>query len=516
MFRTTLKFLAGLAICAGTASFAQDSDEDALDTEIADEDLLDTDELSSLVAPVALYPDTLLVQVLVAATSPLDVVKANRLVEGNADADPQELEALIADEDWDESVGVLAEAFPDVLSDMAEHLEWTEAMGTAMLAQSDDVMAAVQELRKDAVQTGALESGEEQQVEVTETQDVVIQPTDPQVVYVPQYEAQQVFPATYGYADTNYGVGDALMTGAVAFGTYALIDEIFDDDDDWNDYWGCRNCGGWGGGPIIHDPDIDLDVDGNVNIGNRVNIDKDTKKKLKQEWKADERKRKDARKKIKNRKNADGKSKLHTEKHKSRGDKVRENISKSGNRDLAAAVDRPNRDGNRNNRPNADRPNRGDTADRNRPGNNRPNANRPDRDRPETRPAQRPKPKVDRAASNRPKTGASNSIKRKSKNGDKAKVHRAGSSKAHANRPATQKAAAKPAVKKPAAQKPAVRKAAAKPAQVRRPAAKPAVRKPTVKRQASRPAMHKTSHGHVSRASSSRGHKSRGGKKRRR
>jgi hypothetical protein len=88
---------------------------------------------------------------------------------------------------------------------------------------------------------------------------VVITPTDPQVLYVPQYQP----------ADIWGGVGEAVAVGAMAFGTAAVIDAIFDDDDDWDDYWGCRDCGGWNGRPIIRDPDIDIDVDGDVNLGGR-------------------------------------------------------------------------------------------------------------------------------------------------------------------------------------------------------------------------------------------------------
>ncbi|MFD0979319.1 DUF3300 domain-containing protein [Tropicimonas aquimaris] len=242
--------------------------------------LLTDAELQTLVAPVALYPDTLLIQVLVASTYPLDVAKAQILLEKNEGLDPEALEAKIAQEEFDPSVEVLATAFPTVVGEMAEHLDWTESVGNAMLAQSDDVMNAVQVLRQQAIQTGALLDNDQQSVTLEEmdatlstsdapAETVVIQPANPQTVYVPQYDQNVVY-------DTNrYGVGDALLTGAVAFGTVALIDEIFDDDDDWDDYWGCRNCAGWGGGPIYREPDIDIDVDGNVNIGNRLDIDRD-------------------------------------------------------------------------------------------------------------------------------------------------------------------------------------------------------------------------------------------------
>ncbi len=231
--------------------------------------LLTEAELEKLVAPVALYPDTVLIQILVGATQPLDVVKAERFLSDNVGADPAALKPEIEAQGWDPSVEVLATAFPDVVTDMATHIEWTETMGDAMLAQSDDVMSAVQVMRRQAINTGALLSGPEQTVVEEPAAEgssdvVVITPTNPQTVYVPQYAPQEVYPETFGL-----DVTDLLIGGAVTFGAVALIDEIFEDDDDWDDYWGCRNCGGWDGGPIVRDPEYDIDIDGDVSINGR-------------------------------------------------------------------------------------------------------------------------------------------------------------------------------------------------------------------------------------------------------
>ena len=100
-----------------------------------DTELLTQAELETLVAPVALFPDTLLIQILVAATYPMEIVKSERLLASNADLEPEALKAVVEAEQYDPSVEVLATAFPDVISDMAEHIEWSEAMGSAMLAQ---------------------------------------------------------------------------------------------------------------------------------------------------------------------------------------------------------------------------------------------------------------------------------------------------------------------------------------------------------------------------------------------
>lgn len=307
------------ALVVPNTLWAQDStassEDSAAEAEVA---LLTAEELQTLVGPIALYPDTLLIQILVASTFPLEIIKANNLVTANGGASPEEMKPLVQAEGWDESVAVLAEAFPEVLTDMAENVEWTEAMGTAMLAQSDDVMAAVQDRRIVANDAGILVSGEEQTVEVTQSdggeETVVIQPTDPEVVYVPQYDSEVVY-----VQDNNSN--DLLTAGLIGFGSIILLDAIFDNNDPWNDYWGCRNCGGWGGGPIYSRPGAGgIDINGDVNIGNgsgNTGV-----------WAPDKSRQKDAQKKITNRRDSDGKTKLPVDKKSKRGDDMRSNLSK--------------------------------------------------------------------------------------------------------------------------------------------------------------------------------------------
>ncbi|MEE4189050.1 MAG: DUF3300 domain-containing protein [Roseobacter sp.] len=315
-------------VCATMAfsffAFAHGHDAAAQEAVATDEeaDLLTTEELQNLVAPVALFPDTLLIQILVASTSPMEVVKSDRLLLVNEGEDPEVIKAAIEAEEYDESVEVLAVAFPEVIQDMALHLEWTETMGDAMLAQSDDVMDAVQTMRTQAINSGALISGEQQLVEVTEEEAVIIQPTNPEVVYVPQYDPQVV------YATNNSNIfTDALTTSLIAYGTFSVMDAIFDDDDDWNDYWGCRNCGGWGGGPIYRNPDIDIDVDGNVNIGNTIGSGNIADRRPDGGWRPDENRSRDARDKIASKRDGDGKTKLPTRKSDSRADGLRGKLS---------------------------------------------------------------------------------------------------------------------------------------------------------------------------------------------
>ena len=295
--------------------------------------LLTQAELENLVAPVALYPDTLLIQVLVAATYPLQIIKADKFVKDNADMEIAALETAINAEEYDESVAVLATAFPDVLSDMAEHVDWTDSIGTAMLAQSDDVLAAVQTMRNQAINAGALISGEEQTVSVDEDA-IVIQPTDPQVVYVPQYDSKTV----YVQDDSN----DALTNTLLFFGSAILISNIFDNNNHWHGYWGCRNCAGWGGRPIYRNPRVNIGKGGNVNIGNEVNIGGGKDRGPNGGWKPEPKRQQDARNKISNKRGPDGATKMKTQKRDVRGDDMRQQLSnKSGARDISRDPKKP-------------------------------------------------------------------------------------------------------------------------------------------------------------------------------
>ncbi len=327
-----MKSVLVLAVAAAMATapavaWAQSDDSAATETAAAD-GLMTPEELQELVAPVALYPDTLLIQILVAATYPLDVVKADRLVRDNAGKSTEEMNALVEAEGWDESVAVLAEGFPDVLADMAVHIEWTENIGDAMLAQSDDVMAAVQDMRAIANENGVLESGEEQTVEVTQDageETIIIQPADPQVVYVPQYDPEVVY-----VEDSSSNEAGAALFG---FTAGIIVGSIWNNNDPWNNYWGCRNCGGWGGGPIINNPNVDINIDGDVNIGNRGDIG----------WNPGDERRDQARNDIRDKRDPDRPGRLDTKKP-DRGDEMRQRLSKeTGARDISRpGADRSN------------------------------------------------------------------------------------------------------------------------------------------------------------------------------
>ena len=149
------------------------------------------EELDQMLAPIALYPDSLLAQILVAATYPLQVVQADRWIKQNKNLKGDQLNDALDNMNWDLSVKALA-PFPQVLSMMSEKLDWTQKLGDAFLAQQADVMDTIQKLRARAKAQGNLQTTKEQQVTVQE-QTIVIEPASPTVVYVPAYNPAVIY-----------------------------------------------------------------------------------------------------------------------------------------------------------------------------------------------------------------------------------------------------------------------------------------------------------------------------------
>jgi len=239
--------------------------------------LLDAGALDELFAPVALYPDALLAQVLLAATYPLDVVKADLFLQKNAGKSPGEMSDLIVAQSWPEPVKGLAAGFPDLIGRMVEHLDWTEMAGNALIGQTDDSLAALQRLRAQARLNGYLEDNAAINVEETETGTITISSADSGVVYVPQYTGTVYTtpaPAAPYYVTDDDEWDDILATGVIVLGAAVILDEIFDDDwdNDWNGYW---DGNGPGGGNQI-DWSGDINIDNGINIGSgRIDIDRE-------------------------------------------------------------------------------------------------------------------------------------------------------------------------------------------------------------------------------------------------
>jgi hypothetical protein len=208
---------------------------------------LTADQLTDLVAPIALYPDGLLSQVLVASTYPLEVVEAQQWLQGNPTLSGTQLTEAAKQQPWDPSVQALV-AFPDVLKRLNQDIRWTTDLGNAFLAQEADVMAAVQQLRASAQANGRLTSTPQQTVS-TETQGgqpaIVIQPANPDVVYVPAYDPAYVWGPPVG------GSYPSLYYPTYGFGWGPGIDLGF---------WGGWDGWGWGpnwfGGTIFVDNDF--------------------------------------------------------------------------------------------------------------------------------------------------------------------------------------------------------------------------------------------------------------------
>ena len=220
------------------------------------------EELDQLLAPIALYPDSLLAQIFMASTYPLEVVQAGRWIKANQTLKGDALSAALEKENWDPSVKSLVN-FPQVLDLMNEKLDWTQKLGDAFLAQQKDVMDTVQRLREKAEAQGNLKSSEQQKVIVEkETQTIIIEPANPQVVYVPTYNPTVVYGTwwypsypPYYYYPPGYAAGAALFSFGVGVAVGAA----------WGYAWGGCN---WRGG------DVDIDINRNTNINNNIDRSK--------------------------------------------------------------------------------------------------------------------------------------------------------------------------------------------------------------------------------------------------
>jgi len=215
------------------------------------------EELEQILAPIALYPDSLLAQIFMASTYPLEVVQADRWAKQNTTLKGDALTAALEKQPWDPSVKSLVN-FPQVLTMMSEKLDWTQKLGDAFLAQQKDVMATVQTLRKKAVEAGNLKTTKEQQV-IVEKETIIIQSASPQVVYVPTYSPTVVYGAwpypaypPASYYPPGYSAGTVLL----AFGAGMAVGAA------WGYAWGGCN---WRGG------DVDVDINRNTNINNNIN-----------------------------------------------------------------------------------------------------------------------------------------------------------------------------------------------------------------------------------------------------
>ena len=206
---------------------------------------LPPDQLDSLVAPIALYPDPLLAQVLAASTYPLEIILLQRWLETNKNLKDKQLADAAAKQPWDPSVQALA-ALPDVVKLLGDNIQWTTDLGNAFLAQENEVMDAVQRMRKKSQDKGTLQTTQQQTVETKVIENksvVVIEPANPEVVYVPSYDPVAVYgSAVYPYPPLYYPPGYYAAGAAIAFGAGVMMGAWWSGG--WG--WGC----GWGGGNV--------------------------------------------------------------------------------------------------------------------------------------------------------------------------------------------------------------------------------------------------------------------------
>lgn len=175
------------------------------------------EQLQQLVAPIALYPDALVAQILAASTYPAEIVEADRWMQQHSSLKGKKLAEEVNKQSWDPSVKALAQ-FPSVLANMDKNLSWTSSLGEAYMNQSQDVMNAVQVMRARAESAGDLKSTPQENV-TTQGQTIVIEPVNPDVVYVPQYDPWLVYGAPLAVWPGWYMYPGLYLAGAgIAFG----------------------------------------------------------------------------------------------------------------------------------------------------------------------------------------------------------------------------------------------------------------------------------------------------------
>ena len=225
------------------------------------------EELDQMLAPLALYPDAVLAQTLMAAGYPLEVVDAARWLKANPALKGDAAVAAVKDKSWDVSVKSLV-AFPQILVQLSDHLDWMQKVGDAMIAQEQDVADSIQRLRAKAADAGNLQSGTEQKVTSQGSgadRTIVIEPSSPEVVYVPAYDPNTVYgqwpypayPPTYYPPPPGYGYGSALLRGLMFGVGIAAAGAIFGG---WN----------WGRGNSYVNVNVNraVSIDRNFNVNN--------------------------------------------------------------------------------------------------------------------------------------------------------------------------------------------------------------------------------------------------------
>ena len=237
----------GLSLLIAVSSYGYQGAEETSGGGATDGAPMSANELEALVAPIALYPDALVAQILAAATFPDQVAVADYWLQENHQLTGSALMQAVDKQSWDASVKALTE-FPTVLNNLAKNLTWTSSLGEAYHNQSSGVMAAIQRLRAKAKAAGNLKSTPQMTVEQQSPSTIVIEPANPQVVYVPEYNPTAIYGTPY--YTPGYNAGDVLAAGVIGFGTgIALGDLASGGCCGWG--WNSWNCD-WNGGAVAY------------------------------------------------------------------------------------------------------------------------------------------------------------------------------------------------------------------------------------------------------------------------
>jgi hypothetical protein len=213
---------------------------------------LSTEELDGLVAPIALYPDALVAQILGATTFPYEIVDATLWLKDNSLLKGDTLAKAVDQQSWDPAVKALTQ-FPSVLDNLAKNLAWTSALGEASATQQPAVMTAVQRMRAKAQAAGNLKSSPEIKVVQESPQTIVIQPANPQIVYVPVYNPAVIYGVPYVYPGYVY-VAPPPSTAVITFGVGIAVGAMmYGGCCGWGwSYWGTN----WRGNTIVYNRNV--------------------------------------------------------------------------------------------------------------------------------------------------------------------------------------------------------------------------------------------------------------------
>jgi Protein of unknown function (DUF3300) len=192
-------------------------------------------DLDALVAPIALYPDALVAQVLGAATCPDQVVDADNFLKSNSNLSGSALQNAVEQKSWDPAVQALTQ-FPSVLDNLAKNISWTSALGDASATQQQDTLDAVQRMRAQAYTAGNLKSGSQIKVVQQSPQIIVIEPANPQVVYVPAYNPTVVYGTPV--QTPGYSTSDVVAASIISFGVGIAIGAAISHNSCGYGYWG--------------------------------------------------------------------------------------------------------------------------------------------------------------------------------------------------------------------------------------------------------------------------------------